>query len=69
MAFQQFPIRHKVSVANPALIESWCLKCGMFIAASNDEQKLQTAEHIHSCTNSLEKPPSPRRPDGEPRPK
>lgn len=67
MVLQQSLIRHTTSLINPSLIESWCLKCGVFIAASNDEQKLQAADNSHSCINSPEKPRSPRRADGDSR--
>jgi len=49
MNLQQHPARHIASVVNPALIESWCLECGVFIAASNDPGKLRTAEESHLC--------------------
>lgn len=67
MVLQQSLIRHTASVINPSLIESWCLKCGVFIAASNDEQKLQAADNSHSCINLPKKSPSSRRPDGDSR--
>lgn len=51
MALHHVPVRHSVSTINPALIESWCLKCGMFIAASDDEKKLQAAEDSHPCVH------------------
>lgn len=65
MALLHFPVRHTVSAVNPALIESWCLKCGLFIAASNDVTKLQTAEESHAC-NAARKLSS-REVDGESR--
>jgi hypothetical protein len=55
MALLHFPVRHTVSALNPALIESWCLKCGLFIAASDDVRKLKTAEESHAC-NAKSKP-------------
>ena len=42
-------VRRTISQVNPLLIESWCLKCGVFIAASNDLKKLATAEGSHPC--------------------
>jgi hypothetical protein len=68
MPLQQFLVRHTTSMINPSLIESWCLKCGVFIAASNDESKLQAADRSHSCIHSLENPSSSYQPDGDPRP-
>lgn len=49
MDVQHHPVRHTTSVLNPALVESWCLDCGLFIAASNDPRKLKTAEESHMC--------------------
>lgn len=66
MALLHFPVRHTVSAINPALIESWCLKCGLFIAASVDVRKLQTAEESHGC-NAAKKSLSPRETDGKSR--
>ena len=42
-------IRHSICALNPALIESWCLRCGSFIAASGNAENLQTAENSHIC--------------------
>lgn len=67
MTLQQFLVRHTTSMINPALIESWCLRCGVFIAASNDEQKLQAADRSHSRIHSLENPSSSPQPDGDSR--
>lgn len=53
MQTEQSPFRHIHSPRNPALIESWCPGCGVFIAASNDVKKLVTAENIHSCPRDL----------------
>ena len=66
MALLHFPVRHTVSALNPALIESWCLKCGLFIAASDDVRKLQPAEESHAC-NAAGKSLSSRKIDGESR--
>jgi pyruvate/2-oxoacid:ferredoxin oxidoreductase beta subunit len=49
MHLEPFPFRHVNSTLNPALIESWCPGCGVFIAASVDIKKLQTAENTHAC--------------------
>lgn len=67
MTLQQFLVRHTASMINPALIESWCLKCGMFIAASDDELKLKVAENSHPCLHPLRNPSSSPQPDGDPR--
>lgn len=60
----QQPVRHTISEINPSLIESWCLKCGVFIAASKDVRKLQTVEGIHSCPGAVgdREPTTPRPP-------
>ena len=42
-------VRRAISQLNSLLIESWCLKCGLFIAASNDVKKLAAAEGSHPC--------------------
>jgi hypothetical protein len=60
MDLHPVPVRHAVSLLNPALIESWCLKCGMFIAASDDVRKLQTAENTHACISNTRKEPADR---------
>jgi hypothetical protein len=49
MHLQSSPFRHINSALNPALIESWCPGCGVFIAAAVDIKKLQTAEKTHTC--------------------
>lgn len=49
-------VRRTISAVNPSLIESWCLRCGVFIAAAKDVRKLQAAEDIHSCINSVGNP-------------
>lgn len=57
------PVRHTVSEVNPSLIESWCLKCGVFIAASSDVRKLQAAEDTHHCLRAArnrDQTPHPR---------
>jgi hypothetical protein len=43
------------------------LKCGLFIAASDDVRKLQAAEDSHPCNHSSRKPPSQHQPDGDSR--
>src|SRR5437016_806637 len=47
------PFRHITSPRNPALIESWCLICGMFVAASITMRNLRVAENSHSCTAGM----------------
>ena len=66
MALLHFPVRHIVSAVNSALIESWCLKCGLFIAASDDVRKLQPAEKSHACNAATKAQPSGEM-DGESR--
>src|SRR5690348_9858586 len=48
-------VRRTISELNPLLIESWCLKCGLFIAASNDLKKLAAAEGSHPCLTASSK--------------
>jgi hypothetical protein len=51
MDLQQVEYRHIASHVHPTLIESWCLLCGLFIAASQDLRKLKAAENSHRCQN------------------
>ena len=45
--------KHVPSSLNPAIIESWCLECGVFVAASKDVKKLQAAENSHPCARPV----------------
>jgi hypothetical protein len=63
MDLQHEPVRHIISKLNPLLIESWCLKCGVFIAASSDIRKLQAAEGSHPCLIATGRQESPPRAD------
>jgi hypothetical protein len=53
MDLQPLQYRRITSPAHPALIESWCPLCGLFIAASPDPSKLKTAEDSHCCKEYL----------------
>ena len=47
MSLVQF--MHFVMAANQALIESQCVKCGTWVAAGPDENRLAIAELAHRC--------------------
>jgi hypothetical protein len=46
--FERVPNRHRTVV-----IESYCLNCGLFIAASSVAYTLDVAESAHECVTKL----------------
>jgi len=40
---------HLIIAANKALIESQCVRCGSWVAAGPDENRLVIAELAHRC--------------------
>jgi hypothetical protein len=44
---------HVPNRLRPAVIESYCVNCGLFVGASSTAYTLELAELSHKCTNRL----------------